>query len=97
MVAPGYGHPLPDHRPQHLLLLPPDLRDWVPDDDLVHFVIDAVAALPLAHLKLNRRGTGDAQYPPALMLRLLIYCYVSGFFSSRRIKRATWQNVRPNT
>ena len=75
------------------LLLPPDLRDWVPDDDLSHFVIDAVAALSLDNIKVNRRGTGDAQYPPAMMLSLLIYCYATGLFSSRRIERATWQNV----
>ncbi len=75
------------------LLLPPDLRDWVPDNDLAHFVIDAVAALSLDRISVNHRGTGDAQFPPAMMLALLIYCYATGIFSSRRIERATWQNV----
>ena len=35
------------------------------------------------------RGTGSAQYPPSMMLALLIYCYANGIFSSRRIERAT--------
>ena len=53
------------------LLLPPDLRDWVPANHLVHFVIDAVEKLDLRQIKVNTRGTGDAQYPPAMLLGLL--------------------------
>ena len=44
-----------------LLLLPPDLRDRVPEDDMVHFVIEAVEDLPMKHFKVNQRGTGSAQ------------------------------------
>ncbi len=43
------------------MLLPPDLRDWVPDEDMVHFVIEAVAGMNLPMLKINRRGCGSAQ------------------------------------
>jgi len=43
-------------------LLPPDLRDWVPADHLAHFIIAAVEALDLRQVKVNTRGTGDAQY-----------------------------------
>lgn len=75
------------------MLLPPDLRDWVKDDDLVHFVVDALAVLDLSCAKLNERGTGDRQYPPGMMLGLLIYCYAQGMFSSRQMERATYQNV----
>ena len=64
------------------LLLPPDLRDWVPEDDLVHFVIEAVDSLPAHRFRVNARGTGSAQYPPSMMLSLLIYCYANGIFSS---------------
>ena len=39
------------------LLLPPDLRDWVPDEDMVHFVIEAVTEMNLPTLKVNRRGS----------------------------------------
>jgi transposase len=75
------------------LLLPPDLRQWVPDDDLVHFVIEAVHGMTLPSLKVNGRGSGSAQYPPKMMLALLIYCYAHGIFSSRRIERATWRDI----
>jgi transposase len=75
------------------LLLPPDLRDWVAEDDLVHFVIQAVERLPLAAFAVNHKGCGDEQYPPHMMLALLIYCYANGIFSSRRIERATYRDV----
>jgi transposase len=75
------------------MLLPPDLRDWVQEDDLVHFIIDALAVLDVSTARLNQRGTGDEQYPPGMMLGLLIYCYAQGIFSSRQIERATHQNV----
>jgi transposase len=75
------------------MLLPPDLREWVPDEDMVHFVIEAVAGMHLPGLKVNRRGCGSAQYPPKMMLQLLIYCYANGMFSSRRIERATYRDV----
>jgi len=75
------------------LLLPPDLRDWLAPDHMVHFIIDAVAALDLSAAKVNERGTGSAQYPPATMLALLIYCYTTGTFSSRKIEGLTYENV----
>ena len=56
------------------LLLPPDLRDWVPENHLVHFIMDAVGLLDLREARVNHRGTGDAQYPPAMMPGLLICC-----------------------
>jgi transposase len=75
------------------MLLPADLRDWVPEDDLVHFVIEAVKTLPTGEFVINERGTGYAQYPPSMMLALLIYCYASGIFSSRRIERASYRDL----
>ena len=75
------------------LLLPPDMREWIPKDDLVHFVIEAVEKMDLRSFKLNTRGTGSPQYPPHMMLSLLIYCYANGIFSSRRIERATHRDI----
>ena len=75
------------------MLLPPDLREWVPEDDLVHFVIEAVDRLPLESFRGNHRGTGDRQFPPHMMLALLIYSYANGVFSSRKIERATHRDV----
>src|SRR6185312_753824 len=73
--------------------LPPDLREWVSNDDLAHFIVDALGVLDLSSARLNERGTGDRQYPPGMMLGLLIYCYAQGIFRSRQIQRATYQNV----
>jgi transposase len=75
------------------LLLPPDLRDWIPEDDIVHFVIESVERLSLPSMRVNHRGTGSEQYPPRMMLALVIYCYVNGNFSSRRIERATYRDI----
>lgn len=75
------------------LLLPPNLRDWVPADHLVHFILDAVDALDLRQVKVNTRGTGSEQYPPHLLLGLLIYSYATGVFGSRRIEQSTYDSV----
>ena len=75
------------------LLLPPDLRQWVPADHLVHFLMDAVGELDLRGVRVNERGTGDAQYPPRLLLGLLIYSYATGVFASRQIEAATHDRV----
>lgn len=66
---------------------------WVPGDHLVHFVMDAVGELDVRAAKVNERGTGNAQYPPRMMLGLLVYSYATGMFSSRKIERATYENV----
>ena len=75
------------------LLLPPDLREWVPEDHLVHFLLEAVAQLDLRAARVNERGSGSAQYPPSLLLALLVYSYASGVFSSRQIERSTYDSV----
>ena len=82
-----------EHERDQAFLLPPDLRDWLPEDDLAHFVIAAVDRVPLGAFKVNERGTGSAQYHPRMMLALLIYCYANGIFSSRRIERATHRDI----
>ena len=58
---------------EQAFLLPRDLRDWVPSDDLTHFVIEAVERVDLDAFKVNRRGTGSAQYHRRMMLALAIY------------------------
>lgn len=46
------------------MLLPPDLRDWVEEDDLVHLVIEAVDCLPLESFRVKHRGTGREPKAP---------------------------------
>lgn len=75
------------------LLLPPNLRDWVPDNHLAQFIIDAVAELDLRQVKVNERGTGSEQYPPTRLLSLVVYSYATGVFGSRRIEQSTYDSV----
>lgn len=75
------------------MLLPVDLREWVPGDDLSHFVIAAVERVSMDRFQYNERGTGSEQYHPRMMLGLLIYCYANGVFGSRRIERATYRDI----
>src|SRR5215469_4024901 len=75
------------------MLLPADMRAWVPEDDLVHFVLAAVGTLPSGGFVVSERGSGHPQYPPMMMLALLIYCYANGIFASRRIERATYRDL----
>ena len=49
------------------MLLPPDLRDWVRSNHLVHLIIDAVGELDLRQARVNERGSGSEQYPPSMM------------------------------
>jgi transposase len=75
------------------ILLPPNLRDWVPSNHLAHFILDAVEALDLRQVRVNERGTGSQQYPPSMLLSLLLYSYATGIFGSRRIEQSTFDNV----
>ena len=75
------------------LILPPNLRDWVPVGHLAHFILDVVEEIDLRQVRVNERGTGSEQYPPWMLLGLLLYCYATGLFSSRRIEQATWDSV----
>ena len=74
------------------MLLPCDLRDWVAEDDLVHFVVAAMQDVP-APDAAAKRGSGSEEYPPLMMLGLLIYSYATGVFSSRKIERLTYESV----
>jgi transposase len=75
------------------MLLPPNLRDGVPEDHRVHFIMEAVGLLDLSAAHVNHRGTGSEQYPPSMMLGLLTDCYATGTLSSRRMERLTCENV----
>lgn len=75
------------------LLMPPDMRGWIPENHLSHFILEAVEGFDTGAAQVNHRGSGDAQYPPAMMLALLIYSYSSGVFSSRGIECSTYDSV----
>ena len=77
------------------LLLPPSLREWLPESHLAWFVIDAVARARSGAVLcvLSRDGWGRAAHDPAMMVALLLYAYAVGERSSRRIERRCEEDV----
>ena len=79
-----------------MLLLPPDLRQWLRDDHLALYVSDVVEALDLSGiLKVYEEGDGRGRppYHPVLMVKLLVYGYCIGKMSSRKMEHATYDDV----
>src|SRR5215813_3133992 len=76
-------------------LLPPDMRDWLPADHLVWFVLEIVGRLDRSafHARHRNAGVGRAAYDPDMLLGLLIYAYCNGVRSSRQIERLCWTDV----
>lgn len=91
------GQTFHPYEPDQALLLPPSLRDWLPDDHPAHFISDTVDELDLSAFlrKYEQRedGRGQLAYHPGLMLKVLIYAYSIGLFSSRRIAAAIEEQV----
>ena len=83
-----------DHLDQ-VLLLPPSLHDWLPERHLARFVADVIEELDLGLIYQSYQGDGRglAAYQPAMMVRLLLYGYCLGVVSSRKIERATHEDV----
>jgi transposase len=77
------------------LLLPPSLREWLPDDHLAWFVLDAVAEMDLSAFYGAYRadGWGRAAFEPQMMVALLLYAYAIGERSSRGIERRCREDV----
>lgn len=71
------------------MLMPVDMREWLPPDHLAWFVIDTIEALDTSALEGTRRrgGAGAAGYDPSMLLALLVYAYCQGVRSSRQIER----------
>jgi transposase len=76
-------------------LLPPDVRDWLPEGHLAWFVLDAVAGMDLSEFygAYRRDGVGRRAYDPAMVVALLLYGYARGVRSARAIERACVEDV----
>ncbi len=76
-------------------LLPPDVRDWLPEDHLAWLVIDAVGVIDTSafYAAYREDGHGRAAYEPAMMIALLLYCWSRNMRSSRAIERACVEDV----
>src|ERR1700726_2298046 len=81
--------------PEQDLLLPPSLRDWLPEDHLAYFVSDVVEQLDLSAIEsvYEEEERGQPPYHPRMMTKILIYGYCVGVFSSRRIEKKLSEDV----
>ncbi len=88
------GH-FKDYVPEQSYLLPPSLREWLPEDHLAYFVSDVVDQLDLSEIVRSYTGEtrGQPAYNPWMMTKLLFYAYCIGEPSSRRIERKTYEDV----
>jgi transposase len=74
--------------------MPPDMREWLPADHLVWFLLETVDALDTSAFHIGRRaGVGAASYDPDMLLALLVYAYCQGVRSSRQIERRCVSDV----
>src|SRR6478736_6609737 len=78
-----------DWSPDQPSIFPPSPRDWLPEDDLVYFLLDTVATIDLAPFfaYYERETRGQPPFHPRMMVSLLLYCYATGTRSSRKIMR----------
>ena len=78
------------------LLFAPSLHDWLPEAHLARFLVDVVSALDLSAIYASyaeKDGRGQAAYGPEMMVRLLLYGYANGVYSSRKIQARTFEDV----
>jgi len=81
--------------PEQDLLLPPSLRDWLPENHLAYCVSDVVDQLDLSAIEsvYEEEDRGQPPYHPRMMTKILVYGYCVGVFSSRRIQRRLEEDV----
>ena len=87
--------PYRTYLPEQDLLLPPSLREWLPDDHLVYFVSDVVDQLNLSAIESvdEEDDRGQPPYHPRMMTKILLYGYCVGVFSSRKIQKHLVEDV----
>ena len=81
--------------PQQLMLLPEALHEWLPEGHLAYFISDTVDGLDLRafHARYDKGGPRNQPFHPAMMVKVLIYGYATGVFSSRKIARKLHEDV----
>jgi len=84
-----------DYEPDQLLLLPPDLRQWLEEGHLAYFILDVVEELDLSQIYASYDGSrgGRPGFAPRLLVGLLLYGYCTGVSSSRKLEKATYESV----
>lgn len=81
--------------PDQILLLPPDMKQWLPEGDLAYFIMDVVEELDLSAIysRYSSFPAGQPPYNPRMMTSLILYAYCMGMPSSRKIETATYNQI----
>ena len=83
------------YEPDQMQLLPEALQEWLPEGHLAHFISDAIDGLDLGafHARYDKDGPRNQPFHPAMMVKVLVYGYATGVFSSRKIARKLHEDV----
>lgn len=83
------------YEPDQDLLLPPSLKEWLPEGHLAYFISDTVDSLDLSafHARYAKGGPRNQPFDPAMMVKVMLYAYATGVFSSRKIARKLHEDV----
>ncbi len=83
------------YEPQQMLLLPEAIQEWLPEDHLAHFISETIDTLDLKafHARYDKDGPRNQPFHPAMMVKVLVYGYATGVFSSRKIARRLHEDV----
>ena len=83
------------YHPEQQQLLPPALQDWLPQGHLAYFISDTVDSLDLRafHARYGSGGSRNQPLHPAMMVKVLVYAYATGVFSSRKIARKLHEDI----
>src|SRR5579864_8154645 len=83
------------YHPRQVLLLPPSLQEWLPEDHFAYFIDDVVEHFDLGAIEepYEDELRGGPPYHPVMMVKLLLYAYCTGVYSSRRIARHVREDI----
>jgi transposase len=83
------------YEPQQMLLLPEAIQDWLPEGHLAYYISDTVDTLDLGafHARYDKDGPRNQPFHPAMMVKVLVYGYATGVFSSRKLARKLHEDV----
>lgn len=83
------------YQPEQQQLLPSALQDWLPQGHLAYFISDTVDSLDLSsfHARYDKGGPRNQPFHPAMMVKIMVYGYATGTFSSRKIARKLFEDI----
>jgi len=82
------------YNPEQLSLLPPNLDELIPANHVVRVVREVIDSLDIDHILKKYKGGGANAFHPRMLLKILVYGYLSNIYSSRKLEDAVLSNVQ---